>query len=162
MDRIYLLLLWLYCVTIHVGCAPDMVYVQRRSDGKYVQLETASPKLTANQQVAQFMDQYQRLRTKKSEEAMRQIATVGLVSGALQIEEMIRTNLGQLADDLINNFNHSTPKENREKLLAIEEVMERDRSSVDVLMSALSFARNDKTYEQFNNDMRRILKEVMT
>lgn len=133
-----------------------MIYARRRADLAYTQ----PPKLSANQQLAQFMEEYQRLRAKKSEDAMRQIATVGLVSGALKVEELIRANLGQLADDLIENFNVSTPKENLDKLLAIEEVMERDRSSVDVLMSALEFARNDKSYEIFNQDMRRILKKV--
>lgn len=134
------------------------MYARRRVDIVHTQ---QPPRITANEQVADFLDKYQRLRVKKSEEAMRQIATVGLVSGALKVEELIRANLHQLTDDLVDNFNVSTPKENLDKLLTIEEVMERDRSSVDVLVSALEFARNDKTYENFNSDMRRILKEVI-
>lgn len=115
---------------------------------------------TVNETVLHFLEDYKRLRAKKSEEAMRTIATAGLVSGALKVEELIRDNLGHLTDDLIDNFNVSTPKENMDKLLALEEVMERDKSSIDVLMSALEFARNSKSYESFNEDMKRILKEV--
>lgn len=112
--------------------------------------------------ILHFLEDYKRLRAKKSEETMRTIATVGLVSGALKVEELIRVNLGELVDELIDKFNVSTPKENLDKLLAVEEVMERDRSSIEVLMSALQFARNAKTYEDFNEDMKRILLEVIS
>lgn len=152
-------IIWILLLSgFNVWCSPQVnLYNKTPSDVEHV--ATTLPKNTTNA-VLHFLEDYRRLRAKKNEETMRTIATVGLVSGALRVEELIRENLRKLTDDLVGKFNTSTPKENMDKLLALEEVMERDKSSIEVLISALEFARNIKTYENFNEDMRLILKEV--
>lgn len=162
-NKFSTLLLWMLLIFIDTSVHSSPQYNLAKKSHQQLQpindVDRISVK-TVNETVLHFLEDYKRLRAKKSEEAMRTIATAGLVSGALKVEELIRDNLGHLTDDLISNFNVSTPKENMDKLLALEGVMERDRSSIDVLMSALEFARNAKSYESFNEDMKRILKEV--
>lgn len=106
-----------------------------------------------------FLDEYRKLRGKKSEETMRSLATIGLISGTLKIEEAMKNNLKNLSTELLSKFNVSTPKENMEKLMAIEETIERDKCSIGVLSSVLEFARN-ANLDAFQKDMKRILKEV--
>lgn len=107
-----------------------------------------------------FLEEYRRLRAKKSEEAMRSLATIGLISGTLKVEEAMKSNLNNISSDLFVKFNVSTPKENMERLMVIEETIERDKCSIGVLNSMLEFARNAKTFDAFQKDMQRILKEV--
>lgn len=162
-NKFSTLLLWMLLIFIDTSVHSSPQYNLAKKPHQQLQpindVDRISVK-TVNETVLHFLEDYKRLRAKKSEEAMRTIATAGLVSGALKVEELIRDNLGHLTDDLIGNFNVSTPKENMDKLLALEGVMERDKSSIDVLMSALEFARNAKSYDSFNEDMKRILKEV--
>lgn len=157
-SRVPIVWILLLC-GINVWCSPQVNIYNKQVTSDVDQPAGILPKNTTDA-VMHFLEDYRRLRAKKNEETMRTIATVGLVSGALRVEELIRENLGKLSEDLIAKFNTSTPKENMDKLLALEEIMERDKSSIEVLMSALEFARNIKTYENFNEDMRRILKEV--
>lgn len=110
--------------------------------------------------VQDLIIKYRLLRTKKSDADMRIIATVGLVSGALKVQDEMKTNLQRLSNELIINFNDSTPQQNFDKLVAIEETIQRDKASIDVMNSILKFARNEKTFENFQNDMKQILKEV--
>lgn len=92
---------------------------------------------------------------------MRILATVGLVSGALKVQDAMKENLHRMGADFIAKFEVSTPAENMEKLLLIEESIERDKSSIGVLNSMLAFARNAKTFDDFQRDMKHILKEVI-
>lgn len=110
--------------------------------------------------IQELMITYRKLRAKKSETDMRIIATVGLVSGALKLQDEMTKNLHRLATELVGDFNASTPHQNMDKLLAIEETMEHDKASIAVMNSILEFARNAKTFDEFQKDMKRILKEV--
>lgn len=103
---------------------------------------------------------YRKLRGNHSDAAMRLLVTLGLVSGALKVEDAMNANLNRLASDMFVNFNVSTPKENMNKLLRIEETMERDKTSINILDSILAFARNAKNLAEFQKDMQRITKEV--
>lgn len=110
--------------------------------------------------ISNFMVQYRKMRGHTSEAAMRLLVTLGLVSGALKVEDAMNANLNRFASDMFKNFNTSTPKENMRKLLHIEEIMERDKTSVDILDSIMAFARNAKNFAEFQKDMKRISKEV--
>lgn len=110
--------------------------------------------------IVDFLNEFKRLRRKKSDEEIRLIGTVGLVSGALKVEEAMRENLYRLANDLIDTFSGSTPKENMKKLLAIEEAIERDKASIAVLNCILQYSRKAITFEAYKKEMHRILKEV--
>lgn len=107
-----------------------------------------------------ILEQYRKLRAKKSEEQMRSLATIGIISGSLKVEEAMKNNLNNMSSDLFAKFNVSTPRENMERLIMIEEAIERDKCSIGVLNSILEFARNAKTFDAFQKDMQRILKEV--
>lgn len=110
--------------------------------------------------ISNFMVHYRKLRGNTSDAAMRLLVTLGLVSGALKVEDAMKANLNRIASDMFVNFNASTPKENMQKLLRIEETMERDRASIDILESILAFARNAKNLAEFQKDMQKISKEV--
>lgn len=110
--------------------------------------------------ISDFMRTYRKMRGNTSDAAMRLLVTLGLVSGALKVEDAINANLNRFASDMFGNFNVSTPKENMQKLMRIEEIMERDRTSVSILENILAFARNAKNFAEFQKDMQRISKEV--
>lgn len=110
--------------------------------------------------ISDFMRTYRKMRGNTSDAAMRLLVTLGLVSGALKVEDAINANLNRFASDMFVNFNVSTPKENMQKLMRIEEIMERDRMSVSILENILAFARNAKNFAEFQKDMQRISKEV--
>lgn len=107
-----------------------------------------------------FSKIFKSLRRNRSSEEVRIVSTLGLLSGALRVEEAMRENLYQLTDDLLETFNTSTPKENMKKLIAIEETINRDKSVVEVLNGMLKYARNATTLPVLQTDMNRILREV--
>lgn len=117
----------------------------------------ASKELAKNVDFARL---FKNLRQSRSPEEIRIVSTLGLLSGALQVEETIRENLYQMTDDLLASFNTSTPKENMNKLIAIEETINRDKSAVSILNGMLQYARNVTTLEAFEKDMKQILREV--
>lgn len=107
-----------------------------------------------------FAKLFKNLRTNRSSEEVRIVGTLGLMSGALKVEEAMRENLYELTDQLMNSFNKSTPKENMQKLFAIEETINRDKSAIAVLNGMLKYARNATTLDDFQKDMQHILREV--
>lgn len=125
-----------------------------------VTVDKAARSKSIRSDIQELMTSYRKLRAKKSETDMRIIATVGLVSGALKLQDEMTKNLHRLATELVGDFNASTPHENMDKLLAIEETMEHDKASIEVMNSILGFARNAKTFDEFQKDMKRILKDV--
>lgn len=149
-----------------IGCLVDGKSVSQAKMSNRIDIEKNSgttlalPQPTAQAEVSDFLADYRKLRAKKSEAAMRILATVGLVSGVLKVQEAMKINLDNIANEMFNRFNVSTPKENMEKLLLIEETMERDKSSIGVLNSILGFARNAKSFDEIQKDMQTILKEV--
>lgn len=112
--------------------------------------------------ISNFMLHYRKMRGNRTDAAMRLLVTLGLVSGALKVEDAMKANLNRIASDMFVKFNASTPKENMQKLLLIEETMGRDRASINILESILAFARNAKNFAEFQKDMQRISKEVST
>lgn len=109
-----------------------------------------------------FSKLFKSLRRNRSTEEVRIVSTLGLLSGALRVEEAMRENLYQLTDDLVESFNTSTPKENMKKLVAVEETINRDKAVVEVLNGMLRYARNATTLAVLQTDMNRILREVRT
>lgn len=72
----------------------------------------------------------------------------------------MREHLYVLTDALLTSFNLKKPKENMEKLIFIEEIMNRDKSMVKILNGMLSYARNETTLDELQTEMYAILKEV--
>lgn len=91
---------------------------------------------------------------------VRIVTTLGLLSGALKVEESMRENLYVLTDNLLVSFNVTTPKENMKKLNMIEHTINRDKSVVKVLNEMLKYARNETTLDVLQKDMIEILKQV--
>lgn len=115
------------------------------------------------QEVAKTMDFakiFKSLHRYLSPDEVRIVSTLGLLSGALRVEESMRENLYLLTDDLLASFNKTTPKENIKKLTAIDETINRDKSVVKVLNEMLKFARNQTTLNELEKEMIGILKEV--
>lgn len=107
-----------------------------------------------------FISEFRKLKQKLSENEMRIVSTVGLVSGALQVEDALRENLYNIADELFDTFAKATPKENTDRLLAIEETIDRDKASIAVLNEMLKFARNETDLEDFQREMQRVARLV--
>lgn len=103
-----------------------------------------------------FRDLHQYL----SPDEVRMVTTLGLVAGALRAEESMREHLYVLTDDLIASFASKKPKESMDKLIFIEETINRDKSMVEVLDEMLSYARNESTLDILQSEMYNILKEV--
>lgn len=107
-----------------------------------------------------FAKLFKNLHRYLSPDEVRIVTTLGLLSGALKVEESMRENLYVLTDDLLASFNASTPKENMKKLTTIEHTINRDKSVVKVLNEMLKYARNETTLDILQKDMIDILKQV--
>lgn len=117
-----------------------------------------NPALQAN--LLTFVTKYRKLREKKSPVEMRAITTVGLVQGALSAKDLMKSNLDKIANDLIAEFNVSTPKQNMQKLIYLEETMEHDRASIEVFNNMMQLVRDAKSFDEFKKEMQRIAEVV--
>lgn len=107
-----------------------------------------------------FAKMFKELHAYLSPEEVRIVTTLGLVTGILRAEESMRDHLYVLTDNLLGKFNSLTPKENMEKLIAIEQTINRDKYMVKVLNGMLRYARNATTMDDLQMEMLDILKEV--
>lgn len=107
-----------------------------------------------------FAKLFKNLHRYLSPDEVRIVTTLGLLSGALKVEESMRENLYILTDDLLASINVTTPKENMKKLTTVEETINRDKSVVKVLNEMLKYARNETTLDALQKDMADILKQV--
>lgn len=101
-----------------------------------------------------------RMRKNHTDPEMRLLSTIGLIAGALNVEEAMRDNFDRIIDGLADTFNRMPPAEQAKKMLAVEEAISRDRLASKVLTSALQFAREAIDVDEFQKDMRRLLNEV--
>lgn len=106
-----------------------------------------------------FSKMFKELHDYLSPEEVRMVTTLGLVAGALRAEESMREHLYLMTDDLLESFNTKKPKENMEKLIVIEQTVNRDKSMVKVLDGMLRYARNVTTMDGLQAEMLGILKE---
>lgn len=107
-----------------------------------------------------FAEFFKNLHRNRSPEEVRIVGILGLLAGALKVEEAMRESLYQMTNDLLDSFNKSTPKENMHKLIAIEETINRDQSAVSILNGMLQYARNVTTLHALQKDMKQILHKV--
>lgn len=112
-------------------------------------------------QTINFEKMFKNLHRNHSPEEVRIITTIGLLSGALKTAEIMRENIYQMTDDLLDSFDKLTPKENMYKLFAIEETINRDKSAVAILNGMLQYARNATTMEALEKDLKQIRHEVI-
>ncbi|XP_037029669.1 uncharacterized protein LOC119069655 [Bradysia coprophila] len=106
--------------------------------------------------VSALFDDIKKLKSKKSSEEIRRIATVGILAGALKTERSLNERLAALARDFFVNFNSSTVEDNMEKLFNLEQTMERDKRAMEILGNALDFAIHSKNLDQYKEDMEEI------
>lgn len=107
-----------------------------------------------------LISEFRKLKQRLSDNEMRIVSAVGLVAGALHIEDALRENLYNMADELFDTFAKATPKENTNRLLAIEETINRDKVSIAVLNEMLKFVRNETDLVGFQKEMQHIAKLV--
>lgn len=107
-----------------------------------------------------FSKIFKQLHAYLSPEEIRIVSTLGLVTGILRAEQSMRDHLYVLTDDLLDSFNSKKPKENVEKLTAIEQTVNRDKSVVNVLNGMLRYARNVTTLDALQSELLDILREV--
>lgn len=72
----------------------------------------------------------------------------------------MREHLYMMIDDLLATFSTMKPKENMEKLISIEETINRDKSMVKAVNGMLKYAYNGTTLDALQGDFLGILKEV--
>lgn len=101
-----------------------------------------------------------KLRLKKSSDEIKRIATVGMLAGALKVEQNMRENLRKIVNEFYREFNASTPEENMDKIFLLEETMERDKRAIQILSNALDYARDVRSYEAYKDRMEAIAKDV--
>lgn len=107
-----------------------------------------------------FSKIFKQLHAYLSPEEIRIVSTLGLVTGILRAEQSMRDHLYVLTDDLLDSYNSKKPKENVEKLIAIEKTINRDKSVVKVLNGMLRYAQNATTLDVLQTELFGILKEV--
>lgn len=107
-----------------------------------------------------FSKMFKQLHAYLSPEEVRIVTTLGLVTGILRAEQSMREHLYVLTDDLIDSFSSKKPKENMEKLVAIEQMINRDKSIVKVLNGMLKYARNATTLDVLQAELLGVLREV--
>lgn len=107
-----------------------------------------------------FSKMFKELHEYLSPEEVRIVTTLGLVTGILRAEESMREHLYVLTDDLLGKYSTRNPKENMEKMVAVEKIINRDKSIVKVLNEMLKYARNATTMDALQMEMLDILKEV--
>lgn len=95
-----------------------------------------------------------------SPDEVRIVTTLGLVTGTLRAEESMREHLYVMIDDLLASFNEKKPKENMDKLIVIEETINRDKSMVQVMNGMLKYAHNATTLDVLQTEMLEIVKAV--
>lgn len=106
-----------------------------------------------------FSKMFKQLHEYLSPEEVRIVTTLGLVTGILRAEESMREHLYVLTDDLLGKYKSRSSKENMEKMVAVEKIINRDKSIVKVLNQMLKYARNATTMDSLQMDMLDILKE---
>lgn len=107
-----------------------------------------------------FSKIFKQLHAYLSPEEIRIVSTLGLVTGILRAEQSMRDHLYVLTDDLLDSFNSKKPKESVDKLAAIEQTINRDKSVVNVLNGMLRYARNETTLDVLQSELFGILREV--
>lgn len=107
-----------------------------------------------------FSKIFKQLHAYLSPEEIRIVSTLGLVTGILRAEQSMRDHLYVLTDDLLDSFNSEKPKESVDKLAAIEQTINRDKSVVNVLNGMLRYARNETTLDVLQSELFGILREV--
>lgn len=107
-----------------------------------------------------FTKLFQDLHRYLSPEEVQIVSTLGLLSGALRVEESMREHLYAIVDDLLDKFNITTPMENMKKLITIEHTMNRDESVIRVLNKMIKYTRNEITLDNLQKEMLGVLKEV--
>lgn len=116
-----------------------------------------------NQELIKHLDfakMFKELHAYLSPEEVRIVTTLGLVTGILRAEESMREHLYVLTDNLLGSFNSLKSKESMEKLIAIEQTINRDKYMVRVLNEMLKYARNATTMDGLQLEFLEILKEV--
>lgn len=107
-----------------------------------------------------FSKLFKELHQYLSPEGVRIVSTLGLLSGALRVEESMREHLSVIVDDLLDKFNTTTPMENMRKLIKIEHTINRDKSVVKMLNEMIKYTRNETTLDNLQSKMLNVLKEV--
>lgn len=107
-----------------------------------------------------FAQLFKNLHRYLSPDEVRIVSTLGLLSGALRVEESMREHLYAIVDDLLDKFNSTTPMENMKKLIVIEHIINRDKSVVNVLNEMITYTRNQTTLDNLQREMLSVLKEV--
>lgn len=108
--------------------------------------------------VTAVFEDLKKLKSKKSQDEIRRIATVGILAGAIKVEQSMNVHLAALTREFFNNFNTSTPENNMEKLFNLEQTMERDKRAMEILGNALDFAIHSKSYEEYKEDIEEIAR----
>lgn len=108
--------------------------------------------------VSAVFEDIKKLKSKKSADEIRRIATVGILAGAVKTERSMNERLAALARDFFVNFNSSTVEANMGKLFNLEQTMERDKRVMEILGNALDYAINTKSLEQYKEDMDEIAR----
>lgn len=108
--------------------------------------------------ISAVFEDIKKLKSKKSDDEIRRIATVGILSGAINVERNMNEHLAVLSRDFFKNFNSATAEDNMEKLYNLEQTMERDKRAMEILGNALDYAIHSKSYEQYKEDMEAIAR----
>lgn len=124
-------------------------------------LTKRNPKPFQNDETSENLIQIvRRMRKNHTDAEIRLLSTIGLISGALNVEEAMRNNLNRLADEYYDKYNLMSPEHNAKKMLQIEEAISRDKLASNLLSSALRLAREAINVDDFQKDMKRLMNEV--
>lgn len=110
--------------------------------------------------ISDFIKDYQKLQARKSKAQMKQITTAGILSGIISVEDKMKMHLSNMTKNLLDSFAHLTIDDVMGRLVQLEETMDRDKKAIAILNSALDFARNGRSYDEYVEDIAVIAREV--
>lgn len=111
---------------------------------------------------AQFLraiNAYKRLERSLPPEELRALTGLGLLNGARQTKEQMEQHLVQVIKELLQQTETEPSHNILPKIDAIEQQMSRDQHALNILGSAMDLLCNDKSEQQFRQEVHRVLKE---
>lgn len=101
----------------------------------------------------EFIADYKRVRGRQTKKQMKHISTAGLLAGIIRVDELMRIDMTNRTQSFLHRFEVASVDEVLEHLLQMEQIVARDRKSIEFLCKALDVARNVKSFDELKAEV---------
>ncbi|CAD7091101.1 unnamed protein product [Hermetia illucens] len=106
-----------------------------------------------------LLEEFKKLQSVKTKEEMKSITTLGLISGALQVQKSMRENLSDMVNKLLDEIDMDDTKKSMPKIEKIENMLQRDERAILILGHAMDLARQEVSIDEFRSEAKRMMRE---